>query len=247
MDEMIQYDVVKLPSQGMFYPDKKKELKVAYLNATDENILAAPNLITNNQIVDELLKRKILDKDFDLSLMPEEDKQAVLIFLRNTAFGTTYKVKIVDESLSEKKEYEIDIDLSEVKVKDFDLIVDGNDEFETVLPMSKAVIKFVFLSPKVEDELRKFEKEYKGPDPVVPIVTKTLEKTIREVNGNRDMMAIHRFIQFMPIADSQYLRKFIKEKRPGLDLTYPVQLPTGRVVDVAVTFGMEFFRPFYGL
>jgi hypothetical protein len=244
MDEMIQYDVVKLPSQGMFYPDKRKTVRVAYLNATDENILASPNLITNNQIVDELLKRKIIDKDLDINLMPEEDKQAILIYLRNTAFGTTYKIKLQDDN---DKEYETEVDLGELKMKTFDLIADANDEFELALPVSKAKIKFVFLSPLLEEEIRKFEKEYSGADPVVPIVTKTLEKIIKEVNGSRELMTIYRFIQTLPIADSQYIRKFIKEKRPGLDLTYKVQMPTGRVVDVAVTFGMEFFRPFYGI
>jgi hypothetical protein len=244
-DEMIQYDVVELPSQGLFYPDKRKTLKVSYLNATDENILAAPNLIANNQIVDELLKRKIVEKDFDIKLMPEEDKQAVLIFLRNTAFGTTYKIKLFDEN--DGKDYETEVDLSEIKMKPFDLIADSNDEFDLELPKSKAKIKFKFLSPQQEEELERFQKEYNGHEQVPPIVTKTLEMVIKQVNGERDQMSIYRFIQTLPIADSQFLRKYIREKRPGLDLNYQVQMPNGRLVDVNVTFGMEFFRAFYGI
>ena len=39
----IPYDIVELPSQGVFYNNKKKTLKVAYLTAADENILTSPS------------------------------------------------------------------------------------------------------------------------------------------------------------------------------------------------------------
>ena len=66
IDPTIQYDVVELPSRGIHYANKKKSLRVGYLTASDENILSAQNLIQNNSVIEELLKRKILDKDFDL-------------------------------------------------------------------------------------------------------------------------------------------------------------------------------------
>ena len=35
----LPHDVVQLPSQGIFYKNKKKSIKVGYLTASDENIL----------------------------------------------------------------------------------------------------------------------------------------------------------------------------------------------------------------
>ena len=61
IDPTIQYDVVELPSRGIHYTSNKKSLRVAYLTASDENILSAQNLIQNNTVIDELLKRKIVD------------------------------------------------------------------------------------------------------------------------------------------------------------------------------------------
>jgi hypothetical protein len=78
-------------------------------------------------------------------------------------------------------------------------------------------------------------------------VTKSYEAIIGEVNGERDPMAIYRFIQQMPIQDSQFLRRYMREHRPGLNLTQSVKMPNGRLVDITVSFGIEFFRPFYGL
>ena len=87
IDPTIAYDVVELPSKGIHYQNKKKSLRVAYLTAADENILSSPNLVATNTVVDELLKRKILDKDINIDDIVDEDRQAILIFLRNTAFG----------------------------------------------------------------------------------------------------------------------------------------------------------------
>ena len=41
IDPTISYDVVELPSRGIYYQNKKKSLRVAYLTASDENILSA--------------------------------------------------------------------------------------------------------------------------------------------------------------------------------------------------------------
>ena len=59
IDPNIAYDVVELPSQGIYYADGRKSLRIAYLTAVDENILTSPNLIAQGRVIDELLKRKL--------------------------------------------------------------------------------------------------------------------------------------------------------------------------------------------
>ena len=39
-ETILPYDVVTLPSGGVYYSNKKKSVKVTYLNASDENLLA---------------------------------------------------------------------------------------------------------------------------------------------------------------------------------------------------------------
>ena len=39
-DFNLPHDVVQLPSGGIFYPSKKKSVKVGYLTAADENVIA---------------------------------------------------------------------------------------------------------------------------------------------------------------------------------------------------------------
>ena len=90
IDPTIAYDVVELPSRGIHYSNKRKSVRVAYLTAADENILSSPSFLNTNTVIPELLKRKILDRDFPIDEIVEEDRQAILIFLRNTAFGSEY-------------------------------------------------------------------------------------------------------------------------------------------------------------
>jgi len=39
----------------------------------------------------------------------------------------------------------------------------------------------------------------------------------------------------------------VNENKPGLDLTQNVTTPSGDTIQVQIGFGVEFFRPFYGL
>ena len=242
-DPTIAYDVVQLPSQGIHYTNGRKSLKIAYLTAADENILTSPNLIQSESVVDELLKRKILDKDFDITELIEEDKQAILIFLRNTAFGSEYKLDLVDPKTN--KSFEAIIDLSVLKTKEFKLIADSNNEYEFFLPISKKKITFKYLTTKQDDELTLIKNSSK--EAVLPITTKRLEMMIKSVDGNRDQMAIYQFIQNLPIKDSQDFKRYASENKPGLNLIIEVNAPSGEKVPVLVDFGVEFFRPFYGI
>jgi hypothetical protein len=244
IDPTIAYDVVELPSRGIFYPNKKKSVKVGYLTAADENILAAPNLLQTNQIVGEILKRKVLDRDINVDDMVEEDKQAILIFLRNTAFGTQYKVTLIDPKTNE--EFEEELDLSSLEYKDFDLVGDSNNEYSYFMEKCKVDVTFTFLNPKQEKEIEEIQKSWNGIG-VAPVMTKRLEFMIKSVKGNKDPMNIRNFIENLPIKDSQDFRKYVNEKRPGINLLKKVIAPSGEEVQFNIGFGVEFFRPFYGL
>jgi hypothetical protein len=238
------YDIVTLPSNGIYYSNKKKTLKVAYLTAVDENILSSPNLMISNTIIEELLKSKILDKDIDIDELIEEDRQAVLIFLRNTAYGTTYKVTLTDPKTD--IDFEVELNLEKVPVKDFTLVSDENDEFEYFMEKSKSKVKFKFLTKKQEEVINELRKGWNGVG-AAPVITRQLERMIKSINGETDQLALRNIIEKLPIKDSQDFRKFVKDNKPGLDLTQTVIAPSGDKIQYVLGFGVEFFRPFYGL
>ena len=244
IDPTIAYDVVELPTKGIYYKNKKKSVRVSYLTAADENILSSQNLIASGKVVDELLKRKIVDKDLSVEEIVEEDRQAILIFLRNTSFGSDYTLTANDPKTNEQ--FTVDVDLSQLKVKDFTLEEDVNGEYSFYMEKSKVNITFQFLTMKQEKEIDEIKKSWNGVG-VAPVITKQLEFMIKSVGGNKEQMSIRQFIESLPIKDSQDFRRYVIENKPGLDLTQTVTTPSGDSVQIEIGFGVEFFRPFYGL
>lgn len=244
IDPTIQYDVVELPSRGILYPNGTKSVKVAYLTASDENILSSPNLVATGNVIDELLRRKVLTRDIPIEDMLTQDKQAILIFLRNTAFGSELKLSLTDPKTNDR--FEHTIDLSELTYKEFNLKTDENGEYPYFMEKTKKNITFNFLNEKEEKEIDDLRDSWNGLG-VPPIITKRLEKMIKSVEGNKDPMNIRNFIETLPIIDSQNFRKFVGKNKPGVDLTQTVIAPSGEKVIFNIDFGVEFFRPFYGL
>jgi hypothetical protein len=72
-----------------------------------------------------------------------------------------------------------------------------------------------------------------------------LNKQIVEANGVTDKSDIAKFVDQMPIADSKYIKKFMDDNEPRLDLTRTVMTPSGEQLTVNVGFGVDFFRPFF--
>lgn len=244
IDPNIAYDVIDLPSKGIYYPNKKKSVRVSYLTAADENVLSSPSLIATNKVIDEILKRKVIDKDISTEELVEEDRQAILIFLRNTAFGSEYTVNAIDPKTGEN--FEFKTDLSTLKIKDFTLIENENGDYSFYMEKSKVTITFNFITKKQLNEIEIINETWNGVGSA-PIITRRLEMMIKSIEGNRDPMNIRNFIQNLPIKDSQDFRKFVNKNKPGLDLVQTVTTPSQETIQIEIGFGVEFFRPFYGI
>ena len=64
----LPHDVIQLPSGGIFYKSKKKTVKVGYLTAVDENIIAEADYKKSIQesIILPLLRNKLYERDIVL-------------------------------------------------------------------------------------------------------------------------------------------------------------------------------------
>jgi len=243
MNFNLPHDVVPLPSQGLFYANKKKSIKVGYLTAQDENLLASVNMGTTN-VIAQLLKSKIYEPDVRIDDLLPGDVEAILIFLRNTAFGPKYKISSIDPQTS--KRFECEIELSELNIKQTESKPSVDGYFETKLPMSDDVVKLRLLTYG-EESLIDSELDLYPDGMIAPKVTRKLESYIVSINGSSDREQIVKYIQMMPIRDSQFIRRFVNDSEPRLDLKKQVIAPSGERVDTSVSFGVEFFRPFFGV
>lgn len=239
-DFNLPHDVVTLPSQGRFYRNKKASLKVGYLTAADENILLGQKNPDN--IVHTLLRNKIYEPDVDPNQLLDCDVEAILIFLRNSSFGPEYTFTLRDPKTL--KDFQQTILLDELSVKPGSMEPGNDGLFEFQLPVSKANVKCKLLTMSDIKEIQKIQDAY--PDGVVaPVVTKRLEMQIVSLNGETDKGRIAQEIMTMPIADSKFIRNSMRDAEPRLDLDRTFTAPSGEKVTSRITFGAEFFRPFF--
>ena len=172
------------------------------------------------------------------------DVQAILIFLRNTSFGSEYNFSVVDPA--NNKRFDTTILLDELNYQPMKHQPNDEGLFEFMLPKTKTNVKCKILNIGETNELDKLQESY-PQGMVAPVITKRLEKQIVELNGERDKGKIASFINQMPISDSKAIRKFIKECEPSIDLNRTIVAPSGEKVTIDVAFGAEFFRPFFSL
>lgn len=155
-DSTALFDVIPLPSNGEGYKEKIGKASVAFLTAYDENIIVSPNLYRSKKILDVLLDRKLLSKEVDPMDLLEGDRDAIILFLRESGYGNEYPITATDNVTG--KEFETTIDLSKLRYKDFNLKGDSNGWFTFILPLSKKEIKFRFPTHKDIVLLEKMEE-----------------------------------------------------------------------------------------
>jgi hypothetical protein len=238
------FDVIELPSKGYFYPNKKANVRVGYLTAADENILTSPNLIQSGQVIDVLLRKKIKDRDVEVSKLLPGDRTAIMLFLRATGYGKDYTVILTDPGTGE--EFEYIVDLSTLPTKELTEVPNESGEFAYMLPRSKAAVKLRILNPGDEKEINEIEEKRKiayGAGYISSRLTMRLERAIVEINGNRDKTYIAEYIQKMPAFDSLNVRSFLAKIEPGIDTNIVVKAPSGEIIQTSVPFGPSFFWP----
>jgi hypothetical protein len=238
----LPHDVVKLPSGGIFYKSKKKAVKVGFLTAADENLLMAGDSGNKDGLILTLLKNKMYEPDLRPDELLDGDIQAILIFLRNTAFGPEYEFNLIDPETNQ--EFSTTILLEELNIKKTNEVADESGYFSTVLPKSGLNVKLKPINYAEQNEIDKMGENY-PVGRIPPKQTWRLSKMIHEIDGNTDRSFIVQTIETLPISDAKYIRRFIEENEPKLDLVRTVTTPSGKEVIVTIAFGVEFFRPFF--
>jgi len=150
--DYVQYDIIPLPSKGECYPHKKGRIPVAYLTASDENLIASPNMYRDGNLLDVILRRKILDKSINVDELCSGDRDAIIMWLRATAYGDDFP--IVARHPETGKQYNVNVPLSSFKYYDFNLKGNEKGLFEYKTERGD-VIEFKFLTKNDEEELKK--------------------------------------------------------------------------------------------
>lgn len=241
-------EVISLPSKGLCYPESsplsKGEITIKLMTAKEEDILTSANLIKKGIQLDKLLESIIVEPGVNINDLLIGDKNAILVSSRILAFGPDYTVTINDPE--EKEPVETVIDLSKIQIKEVDeSLLNRDNEYDFVLPLSKTAIKFKLLTHGDELAINRDVEASQKTLKTGNEITARYRRIITEVDGLRDFAYISNFVSNRLLAgDSKSLRKYIAAMTPDLDLTFEYTSPfTGETEALRIPFGIDFFYP----
>lgn len=175
-DEGVLFDMIPLPSKGECYKHKLSSLPVSYLTAFDENLIASPNLYSDGTFIDTLLKQKIMNENIDPADLLPGDRDAIILWLRGTGYGTNFPVTATDSETG--TQFNAEVDLNQIETKELTLEGDENGYFDFTLPVSGDKIKFKFLSYREQKELASLNESSD-----ISILRKSLVTHIEKIRG----------------------------------------------------------------
>lgn len=227
METNISTEIVKLPSRGKLYSVEhplsgKEDVEIKYMTANEEDILTSPALIKRGLVFTTLLKSCLIDKTINPDELLVPDRNAIMIALRCTGYGSEYPVNItcMEPSCGEIFKYEFSLDKLQIR-----FLVDEHieEEFKNVftckLPKSGKAIKFKLLTATDDrdlDEAEDRKKKAMGGLLVEKKITSRLTKQIISIDGDDNKQNISNYVNKMLAIDSRTLRNKIKEVTPGV-------------------------------
>lgn len=223
---VVPVESVPLPSRGTIYsPDSilynTETLQIKAMTAKEEDILTSQAFIKENIVVEKLVGSCLVDKSIDVNELINGDRNALMVSIRITGYGTDYKVSHSCENCGTNNN--INVDLSQLSIKRLNEppIEPGVNLFEYTLPVTKKTVKYKFLNGHDQKEIATLEKRYqKSGINKDNNVTSFLENTIVSIDGVADKNKIKHFIMNMPALDSRKLRRHIRESEPGIDMSW---------------------------
>lgn len=242
-DLMMSYEIVKLPSKGMFYPSKISEVNIEYMTSKDEDLLTTPSLIENGTVLDVLLKRKLKTKGIHPDELLAGDRNAIILFLRSSSYGPEYAVQVPDPRTNVL--FKTSVNLLKLKYKKVSEKPDTDGCFNVKIPMRKKVVKFKLLNSGEETILFNQAEAHQEAMSLEfsDYTTLKLKSHIISIDGKTDRTYISKFVDVMPALDALTIRRKIMDVSPDVDMDYEFKTKDGYKFIAQLSVGIDFFFP----
>lgn len=241
---------VPLPSRGVIYPMEgplynKDTLEIRPMTAREEDILTSRAYIKSGTVLTKLLSSCLTDKTINPDDLISGDRNALLVSLRITGYGSDYDVEVECPECATKSKQSFDLSKIGIKRLDVEPSREGANEFEVVLPVTKKSVKVKFLTGHDEREMMiTSERRKKSGLKVESLITDRLIKSIISVENITDKNKISFFVKNLPARDSLALRKFLDKNEPGVIMKDWMACPScHEQSEVGLPMGASFFWP----
>ena len=249
----IPVDLAQLPSKGLVYAVEhpfcgSEQVEVKCMTTREEDLITSRALIKKGTVITELLKSCLMNKSVNVDTLLVGDRNALLITIRVSGYGSDYVVEIECPDCSEKFKNTFKLDALTIKRLGTNPDSPNSNQFSYTLPLSGLNIKFKLLTGADEFEItQEAEKKKKVGMQTDNVISRRLFYSIMSVNGETDKNKIARIVSNLRAGDSLALRKHIDSVEPGVDMNQQVTCQhCGAGSEVDVPIGPTFFWPDYG-
>ena len=246
----VPVETVPLPSGGKCYDEGhplhgKDTVEIRAMTAREEDILTSKALIKKGTVISHLIKSCMIDKRVDPDTLLAGDRNALMVALRVTGYGIDYKVEVDCPACGERSKHTFDLSELPVKRLDIDPVAIGQNIFEAQLPVTKANVRFKLLTGHDEQEIMTAaERRKKQGQRAENLVTQRLKYAIVSANGISDKNKLEMMVSNLPARDSLFLRKFIDNNEPGIEMKSWMDCPSClEHSEVRLPLGAAFFWP----
>jgi len=246
----IPSELVPLPSNGKVYDTKstlynKETVEIRPMTAREEDILTSRALLKKGTVLTELIKSCVVDKGINPLDLVAGDRNALMIAIRVTGYGSDYSAEIECSSCEAKSKNIFDLSQLPIKRLSIDPVIEGQNVFEFLLPYTNKKVHFKFTTGRDEEELSALQdKQKKLGLKSDSAVTMALQQAIISIDGIHDRAKLANFIRNMPARDSLALRNYIKDNEPGVVMKQEVVCPEcGHSEEVNMPLGVNFLWP----
>lgn len=239
------YDYVKLPSLGKLYKNvdvKNGMIKVAYINGSDEDVLTNPGILSSGRFLEVLFERKLIEENLSYKDLLPVDRDAIMLWLRSTAYGSEYPVNLTD---NEGNEFVAEIELDKLPINYLEKEPNKNGYFEYVTN-SGDLIEYSLLTvgdiEKLEKIIEKKAIDLKGlytssgSDEVLLLMVKSF-------NGITNKSEFESKIKYMRMSDILDFKNEISSHDFGVDLNLKITTPKNEIIETPFPFEPHFFWP----
>lgn len=249
----IPVETIPLPSNGMVYPTDstlfgRETVEIKAMTAREEDILTSRAYLKKGTVVSELIKSCLIDKSIDPRDLLTGDRNALMVAVRITGYGSDYNAEIECPECGTKAPHAFDLAGLPIRRLEIPPVSPGMNLFDFVLPYSKKVVKFRFLTGRDEEEIvATSDKQKKLGMSTDTTITTSLLYSIVSIDGVEDRAKISAFVKMMPARDSLALRNYIRDNEPGILMKQETTCPAcGHAEEVSMPLGVSFLWPSAG-
>jgi len=220
-------EFVTLPSKGKFYPQHhplygKDVIEIKQMTAKEEDILTSRSLLKKGVALDRLIQSLVVDKNINPDTLTIEDRSAIIIAARISAYGADYATTVTCPDCGEKHKASFNLleklEPTDEQEESSEVLLNDNGTFSLILPSTKWVVVCRVLNGYDEKNLSKSaDKKKEGGDALLLEQLKATVVSVQQVE-QRDML--EKALTVLPAADSRFLRKVYSQVVKGVDMRH---------------------------